>query len=275
MLEYPEGVVVASQLCEAVQGRKVVSAVAGSSPHKFAWYHGDRAGYGALLSGRVLGQSTSFGSYVEIEAEDARIAFGDGVSPRFHGPDEPRPAKHQLLIELDDGSALSGSVQMYGGLFAFRAGEYDNPYYRAAREAPPILSEKFDDRYFGGLIAAPQEQKLSAKGFLATEQRIPGLGNGVLQDILFAAGINPKRKVQELGNEEKLELFQAIKSVLAQMVECGGRDTEKDLRGHAGGYRTQMSRNTLGSGCPKCGETIVKESYLGGAVYFCPGCQRL
>jgi hypothetical protein len=30
-------------------------------------------------------------------------------------------------------------------------------------------------------------KKLSLKALLATEQRIPGLGNGVLQDILFKA----------------------------------------------------------------------------------------
>lgn|GEM_PF-2077218 len=30
------------------------------------------------------------------------------------------------------------------------------------------------------------------KAFLATEQRIPGLGNGVLQDILWTARIHPK-----------------------------------------------------------------------------------
>jgi formamidopyrimidine-DNA glycosylase len=43
---------------------------------------------------------------------------------------------------------------------------------------------------------------LSAKAFLATEQRIPGLGNGVLQDILFTAGIHPKRKMAAISEEE-------------------------------------------------------------------------
>lgn len=35
--------------------------------------------------------------------------------------------------------------------------------------------------------------KLTAKTFLAAEQRIPGLGNGVLQGILFQACIYLKR----------------------------------------------------------------------------------
>jgi formamidopyrimidine-DNA glycosylase len=59
------------------------------------------------------------------------------------------------------------------------------------------------------------------------------------------------------------------------MTEHGGRDTEKDLFGHPGGYRVKLSKNTLDSGCPECGGQLVKEAYLGGAVYYCPSCQRL
>ena len=57
------------------------------------------------------------------------------------------------------------------------------------------------------------------------------------------------------------------------MTELGGRDTEKDLFGAFGGYKTRMSKNTVGLPCLKCGEAIVKEHYLGGSVYFCPSCQ--
>ena len=36
-----------------------------------------------------------------------------------------------------------------------------------------------------------------------------------------------------------------------------------------------MSKNTLASGCTACGGEIVKETYLGGAVYYCPSCQKM
>ena len=74
-------------------------------------------------------------------------------------------------------------------------------------------------------------QKLSAKAFLATEQRIPGLGNGVLQDILWYANIHPKRKISTLSAEQKHKLFRSVKTILAEMTELGGRDTERDLFG--------------------------------------------
>lgn len=97
----------------------------------------------------------------------------------------------------------------------------------------------------------------------------------MLQDILFAAGIHPKRKIGTLSDAERDNLLSCIVSVLRDMTARGGRDTEKDLFGRPGGYRVKLSKNTLTSGCPRCGGQIVKETYLGGAVYDCPSCQPL
>lgn len=55
-----------------------------------------------------------------------------------------------------------------------------------ARSKPDPLSDDFSEEYFHRLYGE-QDGKLSVKAFLATKQRIPGLGNGVLQDILFHA----------------------------------------------------------------------------------------
>jgi formamidopyrimidine-DNA glycosylase len=116
---------------------------------------------------------------------------------------------------------------------------------------------------------------LSVKAFLATEQRVPGLGNGVLQDILFEARVHPKRKLSAMSVEETETLRRAVTTTLTEMTRMGGRDTERDLHGQPGGYRTRLSRNTVGQSCPRCGGTIEKAPYLGGAVYFCAGCQVL
>ena len=59
------------------------------------------------------------------------------------------------------------------------------------------------------------------------------------------------------------------------MTDLGGRDTEKDFFGNTGGYKTILSKNTVQNPCPDCGGAIFKEAYMGGAVYFCPVCQKL
>ncbi|MEM3648190.1 MAG: zinc finger domain-containing protein [Thermoproteota archaeon] len=134
------------------------------------------------------------------------------------------------------------------------------------------MTAAFGKTYFNSLFKE-DTGKLSLKAFLATEQRIPGLGNGVLQDILFNARMHPK-KVYTLTEKNLEKLFNSIKRTLAKMAAGGGRDTETDLYGRPGGYRTMLSGNTVGKPCLVCGETIVKEAYLGGSVYYCPRCQK-
>jgi formamidopyrimidine-DNA glycosylase len=116
---------------------------------------------------------------------------------------------------------------------------------------------------------------LSAKAFLATEQRIPGLGNGVLQDILWVARLHPRIKMADLTPDDRQAMFAAVKQVLGEMTAQGGRDTESNLFGRPGGYKTILSKNTVGKPCPACAAPIRKESYMGGSIYVCPNCQRL
>lgn len=275
MLELPEAFTIAGQVRETVVGKQIGRVLAAQNPHKFAWYHGDPQCYSARLVGGIIDQSSSWGGMVEIKAGNVVVLINDGVGLRYHAPGQPRPTKHQLLIEFMDNSAISASVQMYGGLLCFVDGDYDNEYYRAAKEKPSPLSDQFDRAYFEQLISSADVNKLSAKAFLATDQRIPGLGNGVLQDILWKARIHPKTKVRSLSDESWDILFEAVKSMLPKMAELGGRDTEKDLFRNNGGYQTVMSKSGLDRPCPACGGQVKKESYMGGSIYYCETCQKI
>jgi formamidopyrimidine-DNA glycosylase len=275
VIELPEALNLASQMNQTISGKRISSVTAGQTPHKLAWYYGERAKYSALLTGKIVGKAVAFGGLVEIKVEKANILFGDGVAVRFHNDNEPRPPKHQLLIEFEDRSALSAAVQMYGGMGCFPDGERENPYYKAAKEKTSPFSTAFDEACFSRLISNAGVQKLSLKAFLATEQRVPGLGNGVLQDILFNSKVHPRKKVETLSNKEKAALFASIKSTLAEMWKQGGRDTELDLFGRPGGYRTILSKNTAGKPCQICGTLIKKEAYMGGSIYYCETCQKV
>ena len=89
------------------------------------------------------------------------------------------------------------------------------------------------------------------------------------------AKIHPKRKMAGLPDEEIHRMYSAVKSVLRDMTQQGGRDTERDLFGCLGGYKTILSKNTAGKPCPACATIIRKEAYMGGSIYYCAGCQRL
>lgn len=157
----------------------------------------------------------------------------------------------------------------------FKESELDNKYYLIAKEKPSPLSSKFNKNYFDSILADEKKDKLSLKALLATEQRIPGFGNGVLQDILFNARLHPRKKVISLNEKQSINLFNSVKSTLKEMADKNGRNTEKGLFGQPGEYMTKMSINTSGKPCIVCGTLVEKASYMGGSVYFCPGCQEL
>lgn len=281
MLEIPEALTIAKQINMTIKARKIVDAVANHSPHKFAWYHGDPQGYKDILKGNTIINAAAYGGLVHIQLDSSEILIGDGTNLRYHSPEQKVPTKHQLLLELDDSSKVTASIQMYGGIWCFnneydkKEDKFENIYFNIAKEKPSPLSDEFDEAYFEKLISSPDVQKMSAKAFLATEQRIPGLGNGVLQDILWEANINPRSKINTLKEEQKFELFRAIKFVLSKMAEHNGRDTEKDFFGNNGGYKTIMSKNNVNHPCPRCGTIIKKENYYGGSIYYCEKCQPI
>jgi len=274
MIELPEAGTITRQINETLIGKKIINVVAAQHPHKFAWYYGDPQCYHELLYDKAIDKAVSHGGLIEIMAEEACILFGDGVNLGYYQEGEKIPAKHQLHIEFEDHSAIIASVQMYGGLWAYPAGQNDNPYYLIAKEKPNPLFKGFDETYFNNIINE-SPQGISLKAFLATEQRIPGLGNGVLQDILFNAKLHPKKKLNKLTDSDVHILFYSIKTTLADMTINGGRDTERDLFGCFGSYKTILSKNTQGKPCGTCGDVIKKETYMGGSIYFCPTCQKL
>ena len=273
MIELPEAVVIGRQITETLGGKRIDHVVANASPHRFAWFTGDPAEYNGKLAGKVVGKGKGIAWYVEFDAGDMVVSIGAPI--RYHEKGDKRPKKHQLLIEFDDGTAISSCAQMWGGFFCYpKGGRSGFREHEIGPTKPSPLSDEFDRAYFDTLFDE-ETPGLSAKAFLATKQRIPGIGNGVLQDILWTARIHPKRKMGDLSKKEVQATFKALKRVLAEMVKKGGRDTESDLFGNPGGYATILSKNTVNKPCPECGTKIRKESYLGGAIYFCPECQKL
>ena len=274
MQELPEATTLARQLRETVRGRRIAHAEANHTPHGFAFYWGDPQVYGDMLAGRMLEDATAHGMFVAIRAQDMWICAGDGAHAHYIAPGAAVPARHQLCLTLDDGAALVWTVQMYGMLWATPGEPLENSYYRMACEKASPLTEAFDEACFEAIVRAASP-KLSAKALLATEQRIPGLGNGTLQDVLYNVGIHPKRKVGDLTDEQLTRLFHSVKNTLAEMTAQGGRDTERDLFGQPGGYQTQLSSKTWQQPCLRCGGAITRQAYMGGNVYFCAACQPL
>jgi len=276
MIELPEAYVLAKQINETLIGKTISKATANASPHAFAAFTGDPALYDEKLRGKKITTAVQpnagyncYGSNVVMDCGEWILIISTPV--KYHTPGAKLPPKHQLLLSFEDGSHVSCTVQMWGCMYLISPDEAKK-LAESVESKPDPTTDAFDEKYFDGLWNSVKPN-YSVKAFLATEQRIPGFGNGVLQDILWNAKLHPKKKLEAVSQNEKEKLFSCVKNILIEMRDKGGRDTERDLFNKKGGYETVLSAGALSKPCPVCGSAKVREAYLGGNIYFCPGCQ--
>jgi len=275
MIELPEALIIAQQMSEELKGKQIESGVRGNVPHKFAFYSRPAEEYGAILKGKVMGEATGHGSAIlaSVEPDYTLVLGGGGERILFHPSERTLPKKYHLLLHYRDGTYLTVSVQGWGNVLLLHQSELvEHPHVGEKRVSP--LSDAFTFEYLQGLFEELEEEDArSIKFFIISEPGIWGVGNGYLQDILFRARIHPRRRAIEIVEEERRSLHKAIRETLKQAMDLGGRDTERDLYNHPGGYRRILDSKSVGQPCPECGTPVEKIQYLGGACYLCPSCQ--
>ena len=275
MIELPEAVAIARQMTAELKGKRIESGIRGNAPHKFAFYSRPAEEYEAILAGKAMGEAADHGSLIlaSVEPDHLLVLGGGGERILFHRDESALPKKHQLLLHFEDGTYLTVSVQGWGFVQLLKSSEVaGRPHVGWKRVSP--LTGAFTFEHFQGLFAELKEDDpRSVKFFVISKPGVWGVGNGYLQDILFRAGIHPRRRVVHIAEEERRALYEAIRETLKQAADLGGRDTERDLHNRPGGYTRILDSKKVGQPCPRCGTPIEKIQYLGGASYFCGRCQ--
>jgi formamidopyrimidine-DNA glycosylase len=275
MYELPEIVTIAAQMAEALPGARIAACERGNSPHKWVWYSMEPEEYEEVLVGRTLGEAAHQGNRIVLPVEPGwALHIGDmGGKITLHPEEDARPEKRHLMLDFEDGRFLTVCVAGWGGIWL--AEENQPAGFQSGRDRVDPIGDEFTYDRFKELLVddAAQGKKRSVKAFMASEPRISGVGNGYVQDICFRARLHPKRDITTISGRERLRWYHAIRGVLRNAIEAGGRDTESDLFGEPGGYVAKMDRRALDQPCPECGTPIEKISYLGGSCYVCAQCQ--
>jgi formamidopyrimidine-DNA glycosylase len=275
MIELPEAATIAKQIKAEVRGKKVVGADTGTSPHKWVFYAPERKALETRLRGKTVDDAGFAGRAVRLSMSSGRILMVDDFGGRvtFHEPGDGLPKKYHLLLRFDDDSALSVAIQGWG-FIALATERQITKRNKARAEALSPVVRRFTLKHFNSLFD-PYEgnEKDPIKTFFTNGRNVAGIGNGYLQDILFRARIDPRRKVGDIKKKEQTALHKAVKETIAQAIALGGRECERDLYGGPGKCRPVMDRYAAGKPCTVCGTTIQKISYLGGSCYICPQCQ--
>ena len=276
MFELPEYINLAKQMNATLKGKTIQTGSLGNSPHKFVWYNRSQDEFASLTQGKIIGKAKAMGRWLFIPLEPGYILlFGEcGGKILFHAAGSKLPKKYHLYLTFTDETFLTATTQMWGAMELYEQGdELQREYVKDMRPTPS--GPEFTFAYFNDLVDELVEQKKrSAKNLLTQEQLIPGLGNAIVQDILFKVDLHPRHPIAELDSDQRAGLYDAIIATVNEITDQGGRYDEFDLYGQKGSYVRIMDKNALKRPCPNCGGEIQKIQYLGGACYLCPNCQQ-
>jgi formamidopyrimidine-DNA glycosylase len=192
----------------------------------------------------------------------------------FHKKDSAVPAKFHLKVDFTDGSALTVTLTGMGIIKALTDEELKESYLYK-RDFSAAASPLEADFTFEGFTKDIAGKNVNLKAALVGKAAvIVGLGNSAFQDVLYRAGIHPKRKASDLTEAERHALFNAVQFVVKQRIKMGGKDQFVDLYGRRGGYVPAMGPQMKGKACRTCGADVEKLSLGGGQTYICPRCQK-
>lgn len=102
------------------------------------------------------------------------------------------------------------------------------------------------------------------KSVLLDQSRVAGLGNMLVDEVLWRAGIDPSRRAGTLSTAERSALTEAVRGTLPELFARGGS--------HLGDL--PASRRVVDATCPRDGAVLRRTTVGGRTTYMCPEHQR-
>ncbi|MEO7556994.1 MAG: DNA-formamidopyrimidine glycosylase family protein [Acidimicrobiales bacterium] len=196
-----------------------------------------------------------------------------------------------LLLDFDDGPALGLRFGMTGRLMVDDASPIDTFEYGSTRglTAWDRFALRFrgggtlrmnDPRRLGAVELDPDEEALGPdaatitvaqlnaalghsdvplKARLMDQRRIAGLGNLLVDEVLYRAGLDPGRSAGALGAVDRRRLGRHVVGTVARLAARGGS--------HLGDLQVARVR---GGRCPRDGAALLRRTIGGRTTYSCP-----
>jgi formamidopyrimidine-DNA glycosylase len=127
------------------------------------------------------------------------------------------------------------------------------------------------------LFRLTRGRRTSLKALLMDQRRIAGLGNIYVSELLFQAGVRPRRAAGRVSRADCDRIVAAMRAVLAEAIACGGSSIS-DYRDGFGSFGCFQSRHQVydrvGEACHRCQTPIRGMVVVGRSTFFCPHCQR-
>ncbi len=225
--------------------------------------------------GEFLSLPVRVGKYIALETESRRaivihLMRAGRIDVTGGGKATGAPAKSlSARIEFDDGTRLN--LVEHGKEKRARLWLVED------LSLVPDLARLGPDPARGELPLERLAEALSAgsrrlKTLLTDQRTIAGIGNGLSDEILYAARLSPMKLSGSLTKEETEALHAALLRVLSEQTEklrrsASGKLPQREPREH------YAIHDHAGAVCPACGVTIARVSFADHELFYCPGCQ--
>lgn len=152
-----------------------------------------------------------------------------------------------------------------------------HPYL--AKLGPDALDDAVTVRDVHALLESDRFRRRQLAGLLLDQGFVAGVGNYLRSEILFCAGIRPKRRPCDLGGWEQDALAEATLAVCRRALAQSGVTTDPELvqTGKRRGLPRRAWRHFVfgraGAPCWHCGTAVVREVVASRRLFYCPSCQ--
>ena len=156
----------------------------------------------------------------------------------------------------------------------------DEPAQRIPSQVAHIardpLDPLFDDRRF---LTALAKKDTTIKRALLDQTLISGIGNIYADEALWAARVHYDQPTRSLSRARATTLLAEVRLVLGKALADGGTSFDYqyvNVNGASGYFSQSLNAyGQTGLPCPRCGRSIVRESFMNRGSHFCAHCQRV
>ncbi len=132
---------------------------------------------------------------------------------------------------------------------------------------PSILSDAFTRDELKAFLARRSKRPL--KAILLMQERFPGIGNWMADEILWQARLHPAMRGGEVSGKQLTALYQSIRQVSQGALDTVGVDWSDPPDHWLFAHRWKD-----GGICPKTGEPLVREEIGGRTTCWSPAWQK-
>ncbi|OCX63405.1 DNA-formamidopyrimidine glycosylase [Thioclava sp. SK-1] len=197
------------------------------------------------------------------------VAVGD-----FH-LDHPAAQKHDhVVLHMEGGGRVTfNDARRFGAMDLVRT-DREAAHWLLQGIGPEPFGNNFDEDY---LVNAVKNRASPIKTVLLDQKVVAGLGNIYVSEVLFRAGIDPRRQAKRISAARLARLVPIVRDVLSEAISAGGSSL-RDHRQADGelGYFQHVFRvyDRESTPCATCATPIKRIVQSGRSSFFCPTCQK-